>query len=75
MAALVLTAAHVAHAQEAERRQPLLWNRGGEESELYLTPGLVWRPSGTWEVGVGAPIGLTRDADGLRGIVKLTYEF
>lgn len=51
------------------------WNHGGQESLLYFTPGLVWHPASTWEVGVGVPIDLTRDADGFRNILKLTYEF
>ena len=51
------------------------WNHGGQESSLYFTPGLVWHPTRSWEVGVGVPIGLTRGADGFRNIVKFTYEF
>lgn len=51
------------------------WNRAGKDNELYFTPGVVWHPSRTWEIGLGLGVGLTRDADKLRGIVKLTYEF
>lgn len=50
------------------------WN-GGSEDDMYLTPGLVWDLPGTWEVGVGAPIGLKDDSDNFRIIAMLTYEF
>ena len=51
------------------------WNNGGLEREMYLTPGLMWRLPRNWEVGVGAPVGLTRDADKSGAIFKLVYEF
>lgn len=50
------------------------WN-GGDENELYLTPGFVWDLPGTWEAGVGVPIGINDDADNFRVIAMLTYEF
>ncbi|MET0625252.1 MAG: hypothetical protein ABW250_20105 [Pyrinomonadaceae bacterium] len=51
------------------------WNHGGDESHLYVTPGVVWHPFGAWEVGVGVPVGLTGGADKFRNVLKLTYEF
>jgi hypothetical protein len=51
------------------------WNNGGREREMYATPGVVWRLPRNWEVGVGAPVGLTRDADKSGAIFKVVYEF
>jgi hypothetical protein len=51
------------------------WNNGGREREMYLTPGVVWRLPRNWEVGVGAPVGLTRDAGKFGAIFKVVYEF
>jgi hypothetical protein len=51
------------------------WNNDGEENQMYLTPGLVWDLPGTWEVGVGVPIGLNEASDDFRVITQLTYEF
>jgi len=45
------------------------------EEERYLTPGVVFNLPGTWELGVGAPIGLTSEADDYRVILFLTFEF
>lgn len=51
------------------------WNNGGSAREMYLTPGVVWRLPRDWEIGVGVPFGLTRDAERSGAIFKLTYEF
>ncbi len=51
------------------------WNNGGKEREMYVTPGVVWRLLRNWELGVGVPVGLTRDADKFGAVFKLTYEF
>jgi Putative MetA-pathway of phenol degradation len=51
------------------------WNNGGREREMYATPGMVWRLPRNWEMGVGAPFGLTRDADKSGLIFKVVYEF
>jgi len=51
------------------------WNNGGREREIYATPGVVWRLPGNLEIGVGTPVGLTRDADKFGAILKLVYEF
>jgi len=51
------------------------WNNGGREREIHATPGVVWRLPRNLEIGVGAPVGLTRDADRLGAIFKFVYEF
>jgi hypothetical protein len=51
------------------------WNNGGREREITATPGLVWRLPRNLEIGVGAPVGLTRDADKFGAILKFVYEF
>ena len=51
------------------------WNNGGREREMYATPGVVWRLPRNWEIGVGAPFGLTRDADKSGAILRVVYEF
>ncbi|MCP5108090.1 MAG: hypothetical protein GY950_32180, partial [bacterium] len=48
---------------------------GGENKELYFTPGLVWNLPGTWELGTGVAIGLNDFSDNFRVILILTYEF
>src|SRR4030095_13351931 len=50
------------------------WNNGGNDSEMYITPGLVVNLPGRWEAGVGAPIGLTEDSDNFRVIGMATFE-
>ena len=37
--------------------------------------GVVWRLPPNLEIGFGAPIGLTGDADKSGAILKLVYEF
>ena len=51
------------------------WNNGGREREMYFTPGMVWRLARNLEIGVGAPVGLTGDADKSGSILRLVYEF
>ncbi|MCU1265887.1 MAG: hypothetical protein JWM21_2205 [Acidobacteria bacterium] len=51
------------------------WSKGSRESNLYLTPGIVWKLPRDLEFGVGVPLGLSREADGFRVIVNLVYEF
>ncbi|MCH7500178.1 MAG: hypothetical protein IH886_09240 [Nitrospinae bacterium] len=51
------------------------WNHGGEESNTFLTPGVVWDLPGTWEWGVGVPIGLNDESDNYQIITQLIYEF
>jgi hypothetical protein len=51
------------------------WNHHGDESTLYITPGLVHQASKSFEWGVGMPIGLTEDSDDYRIIGMLTWEW
>jgi hypothetical protein len=51
------------------------WSKDVTENNLYLTPGIIWKLPRDLEFGVGVPVGLSRDADSLRMIVKLVYEF
>jgi len=51
------------------------WNNNGREREMYATPGLVWRLPRSWEIGVGAPVGLTADSDNFGAVIKVVYEF
>ncbi|MBI2082858.1 MAG: hypothetical protein HYT76_04735 [Deltaproteobacteria bacterium] len=50
------------------------WNNNGRENALYDTPGIVWDPPSSLEIGVGVPLGLTRDADNIRLIGLLIFE-
>ncbi len=49
------------------------WNHGGEEKELYATPGWVWK-QGPLEIGVGVSVGLNDGADDYRVLALLTME-
>lgn len=51
------------------------WNHGGDENEVYLTPGAVWKLPEDIEVGVGVPFGLNRQSDSIGVITTLTWEF
>jgi hypothetical protein len=51
------------------------WNHDGKESEVYLTPGVVWHLPGRWEAGIGVPIGLNDGADRYRVVAQLIWEF
>jgi hypothetical protein len=51
------------------------WSKNAGENSLYLTPGIIWKLPRDLEVGLGVPIGLSRDADRVRTIIKLVYEF
>jgi hypothetical protein len=51
------------------------WNNRGQEREMSVTPGVVFKLPRNWEIGLGAPIGLTHDADKLGIVFKLIYEF
>ncbi len=50
------------------------WNNGGDESEVYLTPGLVWDLPSTWELGVGTSFGISDDAQGFQLLLFGLYE-
>ncbi len=47
----------------------------GTSNEVFLTPGVIYKLSREWEIGVGAPVGLTQDSDDYRVVGYLMYEF
>lgn len=51
------------------------WSKSPNENSLYLTPGIVWKLPADLEVGLGVAVGLSVDADRIRTVVRLTYEF
>ena len=53
------------------------WNHGGDENELYATPGVIVTPLDDvpLQLGVGVPIGLNQGADHYQIIGMLVYEF
>ncbi len=51
------------------------WNRGGEENQLLLTPGLVWRFADAVEISFGIPIGLNSDSDDYRLVGQFILEW
>ncbi|MBC8283705.1 MAG: hypothetical protein H8E32_07820 [Nitrospinae bacterium] len=51
------------------------WHNSGDENQIFLTPGVVWDLPGTWEWGIGAPLGLNDKTDNYRIITQLIYEF
>lgn len=51
------------------------WNNGGDEREMYLTPGVVVKLPRNWEIGFAVPLGLTRDSEKFGTVFKLIYEF
>lgn len=51
------------------------WNHHGTENDLYLTPGVIWKPVCGIELGVGIPVGLNNASDHYDVIVHAIYEF
>lgn len=51
------------------------WNHDGDESEMYISPGLTWKLPGAWEIGMAFPIGLTKDSDDYQILTKISFEF
>ena len=51
------------------------WNNGGRQREAFATPGIVGRLPRGWQLGVGVPLGLTRDSNRFGTVVTLVYEF
>lgn len=49
------------------------WNL--KQEERYLTPGIIWQPRKSLEIGVGLPIGLTEGSDDYRVVLMFTWEF
>ena len=48
---------------------------GGDENEIFLTPGVIYKFSNGLELGVGTPIGFTGFSDDYRVIGYLMWEF
>ena len=48
---------------------------GGNEIQLYDTPGFILNLPGTWEAGLGFPLGLNQQSDKYGIIAMLTFEF
>jgi hypothetical protein len=51
------------------------WNHHGTENDLYLTPGVIWKPVRGIELGVGLPVGLNNTSDHYDVIVHAICEF
>jgi hypothetical protein len=51
------------------------WNNHGNENQMYLTPGLIWKLPGDVEASVGIPVGLNGDSDRFEIIIHLIVEF
>jgi hypothetical protein len=47
----------------------------GDESQLYLTPGIIFNLPDGWEAGIGVPVGLNEQSDNFRVMALLTFEF
>jgi hypothetical protein len=61
--------------RQARFTTEISWSKNTQENNLYLTPGIIWKLPRDMEFGVGVPVGLSPDADSVRMIVKLVYEF
>ncbi len=48
---------------------------GGDEVELYYTPGIILNLLGAWEAGLGIPIGLNQQSDSFGIMAMFTFEF
>lgn len=51
------------------------WNHGGEDNQMYLTPGCVWKLFRSAEIGAGVPIGLNRGSASFGIISQFIYDF
>ena len=49
------------------------WDNGNE-NEIFLTPGVIYKLSKAWEVGLGTPVGLTNMSDDCRVFGYLMWE-
>ena len=50
------------------------WDNG-DENEIFLTPGVIYKLSKEWEIGVATPVGVTNAADNYRLVGYLMWEF
>ena len=48
---------------------------GGNQNEIFLTPGVIYKLDKEWEIGVAAPVGLTDKSDDYRVVGYLMWEF
>ena len=48
---------------------------GGNDNEIFITPGIINKLSREWEIGIAAPIGATRTSDDYRVVGYLMWEF
>jgi hypothetical protein len=51
------------------------WNHHGTQNDLYLTPGVIWKPVRGVELGVGLPVGLNNSSDRYDVVFHVIYEF
>ena len=47
----------------------------GEINEIFVTPGVIYKMSREWEIGIAAPIGTTKTSDDYRVVGYLMWEF
>lgn len=50
------------------------WDKG-DESQFYFTPGFIVDLPGSWETGLGIPIGLNNESNSFMILAILTFEF
>ncbi len=48
---------------------------GGNQNEIFITPGIIYKLSREWEIGIAAPIGTTKSSDDYRVVGYLMWEF
>ena len=48
---------------------------GGNQNDIYITPGTIYKLSKEWEIGIAAPIGTTKTSDDYRVVGYLMWEF
>ena len=48
---------------------------GGGVNEIFLTPGVIYKLSKEWEIGLAAPVGLTDTSDDYRLVGYIMWEF
>ncbi len=48
---------------------------GGDDNEIFVTPGIIYKLSKEWEIGIAAPIGATNTSDDYRMVGYLMWEF
>lgn len=51
------------------------WNHHGEENQLYVTPGVLWRVTRGIELGLGIPVGLNQQSDRYQIAAHVVWEF